>query len=923
MCGIVGFWGPRDAALLRRMADSVRHRGPDDEGYLETDRMSLGHRRLSIIDIAGGHQPMSNEDGSVQLVYNGEVYNFRELRRELEAAGHVFRTESDSEVVVHAYEEWGCDCFRRFNGMWALALADLKKGRLVLARDHFGIKPLYYARTGRRVLFASEIKALLQDPELETGPNDQVIYEYLRYGLHDHREETFFRGILRLEAATWAVIDGSGMTTGRYWTPRLSQEAGTDPAEFRRLFRESVRRRLVAEVPVGACLSGGLDSTTILRLMDELVKEDGEETRAVGERIKTFSAVFDNDPIDERDYIREAVEGTVAESHYIHPDPHEFVRELEAFVWHQEEPTVSTGPYAQWCVMRGAAEKVKVLLDGQGGDELIAGYVPYHAVYLRQLRRERRWGLLLREAWAARDVLWPLIRRRLLSRSPRRRIDEPGLIRDEFRRGVREPDDRRPQDDLKKRLLADVTTYSLPCLLRYEDKNSMAFSIESRVPYLDQELVDHILALPPEAIIRDGWSRFILRQAMKGTLPGRIARRRWKVGFTTPEIRWLKNRRAAFGSILASPGFQGRRYWHGRKVLEAFRGACSGRLDNSMFFWRAINVEVWLRVFFDTDGSVRREPPPSHIRASDRAWAEAAARAGYDGAVRVLSVEANETKHLFAAVGEQVFARLPVRTRLVHPGDDLAEVILEGLAGGPARAGGRDAGGRPASRIVLQDGDIVAVSEKVVAVSQGRSFPLAEVRPRPVARLLSRFVNRNPHGIGVGMPETMELAIRQAGLPRILFAAAVGAAGKLVGVRGLFYKIAGQAVKAIDGPTPGTIPPYNSHAKLAPLDPEGVAEDLSALLSRETGAKVGVAVVDANDLSVEVLGHSDGVDPSLVAELFRDNPLGQGSQQTPVAVLRLVGPLLPAGADRRLEPPAEEQGTARETAPTAARDVAV
>lgn len=822
---------------------------------------------------------MAAAGGTVQLVYNGEVYNYRELRTELEALGHQFATHSDSEVVLHAYAEWGTGCFARFNGMWALAIADLERRRIVLARDHFGIKPLYYAPSGERLLFASEIKAVLQDPNLKTAPNDQMIYEYLAYGLHDHGEETFFQGISRIPAACWATIDDAGIDIQPYWVPVLRRDGNSDPARFRSLFRESVRRRLVADVPVGACLSGGLDSTTIVRLMDELVKENDRDAQAVGQRMKTFTAVFDNDPIDEREYVVEALAGTVAESNYIHPTPHQFVTELEAFVWHQEEPTVSTGPYAQWCVMRGASEKVKVLLDGQGGDELLAGYVPYQAVYLRQLRREGRYLRWLREAWAARDVLWPLIRRRLLSRSPARRIDEPGLIRPEFRLRVREPQDLRCQDDLKKRLVADLTMYSLPCLLRYEDKNSMAFSIESRVPYLDQELVEYILALPPEAIIRDGWSRIILREAMRGTLPERIRRRRWKVGFTTPEIRWLKNRRAAFGSLLASPSFHSRPYWDAPKILRAFRGACSGKLDNSMFFWRAINLELWLRTFFDANGRHRREPVVSQTRAGDEAWFAGLADPGdRERAEAVLAVASNDTKHLLAVAGDAVWARLPLRTRLVSRGDDLGAVVKEALRDG---------------QVELQSHDILAVTEKIVAIAQGRSFPLTDVRPSVMARLLSRFVNRNPHGIGVGMAETMELAVREAGLPRILLAAMLGAAGKLVGRRGLFYDVAGPAVRAIDGPTPGTIPPYNTHAKLAPLDPGGVARRLAAELGALAVSPIGVAVVDANDLSVDVLGHSDGVEPSLVKELFLDNPLGQGHQQTPVAVLRQVAARAP------------------------------
>ncbi len=890
MCGIVGFYGPSDAELVRRMAGVIRHRGPDDEGFFQSAEVSLGHRRLSIIDLEGGHQPIGNENGRVQLVYNGEVYNYRELRWELTALGHEFRTESDSEVVVHAYEEWGTRAFERFNGMWALAIADLDRHRLVLARDHFGIKPLYYARTGRRLLFGSEIKAILQDPELETRPNEQILYEYLAYNLHDHRAETFFEGVYHLPAASYAVVDDESVEVSAYWTPRLRCDGNADPAVFQELFRESVRRRLVSEVPVGACLSGGLDSTTIVRLMNGLLVGKARDAESMGSELKTFSAVFDNDPIDERDYIAEAVAGTTAESNLIHPTPHEFVTELEAFVWHQDEPLVSTGPYAQWRVMRGASEKVKVLLDGQGGDELLAGYVPYHMVYLRQLRKERRWRDLAREALASLDVLRPLIGRRLRSRSRSRRIDERGLISDAFRASVTEPVDTRPQDDLKKRLVEDLTKYSLPCLLRYEDRNSMAFSMESRVPYLDQELVEYILALPPEAIIHGGWSRYILREAMRGVIPERIRRRRWKVGFTTPEIRWLRSRRAVFGSLLASPLFQGRKYWNAPKVLETFRGACSGKLDNSMFFWRAINTEIWLRVFFDENGQVRRQPPSSYTETGDKQWALAGARLAQAAsaqprpaaAAAATSTRPNAGKHLFVVAGEGVYARLPLRTRIVGRGDDLADVVLEAIdAGGPAAT--------------LAPGDTVAVSEKILAISQGRSFPLTEVHPSRAARLLCRFVNRNVHGIGVGLPETMELAIRSVGLPRILLAAAISVAGKVVGVKGLFYKVAGPKVSAIDGPTPGTLPPYNGHAKMAPLDPGGAARELAAALSRRAGVPVGVAVIDANDLSVEVLGASPGVDPGLVVETFRDNPLGQGHQQTPAAIVRAVGSLRRAG----------------------------
>ena len=463
MCGIFGFAGAPDRQLLGRMAAALAHRGPDDAGSFEHPAVSLGHRRLSIIDRAGGHEPMPNEDETVWLVFNGEIYNYRELRDQLIAAGHTFRTTCDTEVIVHAYEQWGAACAARFNGMWAYAIADLREGdgTLVLCRDHFGIKPLYYARSPHsgRLLFASEIKGLLQDPELAPAPDDQMVFEYLVHGFHDHRAETFFRGIYHVPAATSIELPltaGAGaqaaadvapppapgrstapLASDAYWTPVLTQNGSPDPELFRDLFRTSVERRLVSEVPVGSCLSGGLDSTTIVSFMSELLSEEAPDAGSLRGQLKTFSAVFDGDPIDERTYIETAVQSTGADTTYTNPTSPEFIDELRDFVWHQEEPIVSTGPYAQWCVMRSAREQVTVLLDGQGGDELLAGYVPYQLVYLRQLQRQGRWAELRHEARRSRDVLWPLARRRLSQR--RKRLRVKSLMKPGFLAGVRTP----------------------------------------------------------------------------------------------------------------------------------------------------------------------------------------------------------------------------------------------------------------------------------------------------------------------------------------------------------------------------------------------------------------------------------------------------------------------------------------------------
>ncbi|HET9050810.1 MAG TPA: asparagine synthase (glutamine-hydrolyzing), partial [Candidatus Dormibacteraeota bacterium] len=625
MCGIDGFWGPPDRRLLEAMTAAQRHRGPDDDGTFECDVASLGFRRLSIIDLEHGAQPMATPDGRVHLVYNGEVYNFRELRAELEPRGHRFATHCDSEVVLHAYEEWGPECFARFNGMWGVAILDRRgpRPRLVLARDHFGIKPLFYARCGGRVLFASEIKSILQDPSFARRVNEQRMYEYLAYGFFDHDTSTFFDGVTQVAPATYAVVDGSGVSTHRYWEPRLSEDGSGDPAEFRALFEKAVERRLVADVPVGICLSGGLDSGSIVCTMARLMERHVPDAASLGDRLKTFSAVFPGDPIDESDYIREALRTTGADHVWCEPTAQDLVDELEAFVWHVEEPQVSSAPFAMWMVMRLAAQHVKVVLDGQAGDELLGGYDHYPYVYVRDLMRRRRYAAAAREAWRSRDIVVPLVRRRL--REKRRRVDIHELLRPEFTTGRGRPKDDRVSDDLKKRLLQDFALYSLPPLLRYEDRNSMAHSLEARLPFLDQELVEHILRLPLDAIMRNGVSRVVLREALRGILPEKIRRRRKKIGFTTPEFRWYRRQRAALQSLMRSPSFAGRPFWDGEAMAAAFKQACEGTREESWIFWRAINVEIWMRAYFD-DAATALDEDSLHagfIRRGDRAAAAA------------------------------------------------------------------------------------------------------------------------------------------------------------------------------------------------------------------------------------------------------------------------------------------------------------
>ena len=397
--------------------------------------------------------------------------------------------------------------------------------------------------------------------------------------------------------------------------------------------------------------------------------------------------------------------------------------------------------------------------------------------------------------------------------------------------------------------------------------------MESRLPFLDQELVDWVLRLPPEAIVDQGWSRAILREGLRGVLIEKVRTRRWKVGFTTPETRWLRARRATVQGLFRSPEFCSRPYWDAVALTEAFERFCAGEVEPSQIFWRAINTEIWHRVFFDHDGSSRLGAIPDvHFTRIGDDWMAQRSEAAADALARFAP---NPPHHLFAqslvdgSANGKVYARIPVRTQLFVPGDSLDAGLRDALAEKLGDAG-------------LQAGDVVAVSEKAVAICQGRSFPVEDVRVRPLSRILSRFVGRTASGIGLGIPATMELAIREAGAGRILLATAAAAVTKPFGIKGVFYRVAGPAVRAIDGPTRGTIPPYDGHAKMGPEDPESVARDLATTLG------TGVAIIDANDIGVNILGTSPGVDAALVESLLRDNPLGQGAQQTPVALLRPV-----------------------------------
>jgi asparagine synthase (glutamine-hydrolysing) len=553
MCGIAGFVYERfpheaASATVRRMIMLQRHRGPDGEGFYDTTGASLGHCRLAIIDLThAGHQPMSDPNGRYWITFNGEIYNYLELAEELRSLGYQFQGRSDTEVLLAAYCHWGEKCLERLRGMFAFAIWDAKDRHLFAARDRLGIKPFHYWTEGNGILaFASEMKALLEFLP-ERSANLRLAREFLAWGIVDHEaSETMVEGIKRLPAAhamRWRP--GEGINLWRYWEVHVSEELEVRPAyevhlieEFRHRFEETLSLHLRSDVPVGTSLSGGLDSSTIACVVSAELRRRGSWR---DNWQHTFSACFEEPYYDERTYIKEVVSATGCTPHYVFPQGELFATEIDKWLWHLEEPVGGFGPYAQYCVARLAREQgIKVLLDGQGADEQLAGYRKFIFVYLRQLFRARQY---VKAGWEAlaffcspeilRTSLFLDGRRYFLTSFP----EFAGLWPDSSM--PERPEGLGISDSLGHRLEADMTRYSLPVLLRLEDRNMMAFGIESRVPFVDHVLVEWIAKLPADLRLSRGWSKRILREAFVGIVPERVRQRKSKLGFLTPWSTWL------------------------------------------------------------------------------------------------------------------------------------------------------------------------------------------------------------------------------------------------------------------------------------------------------------------------------------------------------------------------------------------------
>jgi asparagine synthase (glutamine-hydrolysing) len=667
MCGIAGVFdreGRADLGRLHHMSRILRHRGPDDEGMVLLDlggaqalamggpdtpaevyasalpyspgrrggwpadgtyEVGLLHRRLAIVDLSpGGHQPMCDREARLWITYNGEIYNHVELRAELEALGDRFTSTSDTEVILAAYRRWGHECLARFNGMFAFAIWDARERTLFCARDRFGVKPFLYQYDGRRFAFASEPKALVLTQRHRIAARDEAVHALLALDWVDHEANTFYTGVMSLRPGHWLTVSARGLAVHPWWRLDPRRREPGDPASwaarFAETFTDAVRLRLRADVPVGSCLSGGIDSTAVVTTMARLGAPEQH----------TFSCAYDEGPaFDERPWIRSAVEASGARSHLVIPDGGDFWAVFDRLAFQQDEPTAGPGLYSQWKVMELAHQHgLKVLLDGQGGDETLAGYFRYLPVSLRDRLAngdfvgfardftpvaERLGAMatvaLTLEPWLPAGLIAPLRRRfgqgkdRVLSARLRAMTPEPPRPPEDF------------PSHLSQALAFDTLQRLLPSLLRYEDRDSMAFSIETRLPFLDYRLVEFVFGLPDDQRLAGTTTKAILRRALADRVPEGVRARQDKMGFETPTDTWLRGRfPAEVRRRLLSDNMLDR--WLDRDTMrDELDDYLAGRRAIGLQVWRWLSLESWARQYLEVDPRLTRREPEREFRA--------------------------------------------------------------------------------------------------------------------------------------------------------------------------------------------------------------------------------------------------------------------------------------------------------------------
>lgn len=624
MCGIAGIvrFGkkPVQKEEVKRMMNVIKHRGPDDVGVYIDGQIGLGHVRLSILDLSeAGHQPMTDATGRYTIVQNGESYNFIELREELKSLGYTFQTQTDTEVVLNGYIEWGEAVLDKLNGMFAMAIYDKEKQTVFMARDRFGVKPFYYYADGNQMMFASEIPALLEVMPEKPKANDDVIFDYLVFNRTDQTEQTFFDGIYKLQHGCCMTIDLKKAYTRdelpiRKWydlaehvakvkNERMKELTNAQLAEeeYMKLFKKAIEMRLRSDVPWGVCLSGGLDSSAITAtIIKELKKPD----------VHSFSAVYGkNCKADESQFIDE-FKGIVPNMHYVHPDADTLLAHLDDYVRIQGEPTPTTSPYALYCVLTEASKYVKVLLDGQGSDEALAGYEYIPGLYYKTLFTHLKWGRLLKEIvqYARLHKSWRHVKYMAFFLLPSRmrtkvRVAQRGYINPAF---VEKHKDSVIADKLygantMEEMLVAHFEYKLEHLTKWGDRDTMAFGVEGRSPFLDKDLVEYSIALKDEMKIKGGYTKFILREVMKGIMPEKVRLRVDKKGFSVPQDEWFRTEKfqKLVYDILSSESFAKRGYFVPEEAKKLYQRHLSGEINISKDIWKWINLELWFREYID------------------------------------------------------------------------------------------------------------------------------------------------------------------------------------------------------------------------------------------------------------------------------------------------------------------------------------
>jgi asparagine synthase (glutamine-hydrolysing) len=631
MCGICGIFHfdrgePVERKVLDAMNRRILHRGPDEDGFYISSNVGLAMRRLSIIDLTMGQQPVTNEDGNLFLIYNGEIYNHEELRAELQARGHRFRSRSDTETIVHLYEEYGPDCIRRLRGMFAFSLWDARRHKLFIARDRLGIKPLYYRYTPEMFLWGSEIKAILAHPSVRAELNPVALPEYLAFG-YLSSSETLYRGIEKLMPGHWLEVDESGrLRIEAYWdVPQAMSENKPERwyiDKYRGMLEEAVESHLMSDVPLGVFLSGGLDSSAVAALMTKIHRAP----------VETFSVGYAEQQYSELSYAETVAKHLGSIHHQVHLSRQEFFDALPKLIWHEDEPLAWPSSVALYFVARLARERVKVVLTGEGSDETLAGYTRYpwtvwNARFDRIYRGVVPSGLRhsVRQALATSGTLHANFRRKLehtfLGRdgssfasfyfdnfySAFPEAEQADLLAPEYHassggayRNSLAFWERSSGDLLTRLLYTDLKTYLVELCMK-QDQMSMAASIESRVPFLDHELVEFAVTMPPGVKTRGLSGKRILKAAVADLLPASIVYRK-KMGFPTPIGGWLLGpQMETIEDLLLEPRSLERGLFEQEAVRRIFAEHRAHHRDHTDRIWRLLNLELWHRVCVEKD----------------------------------------------------------------------------------------------------------------------------------------------------------------------------------------------------------------------------------------------------------------------------------------------------------------------------------